>query len=236
MAGTRLGTTTNTGAVGAALLALAGFALGCGGSESPQTDGSRSLPNTPSGGASAVDPYTFDSLAQGVATSDLVVEGTVVAVEPGGYLDGGNGSEERDADKSEPVAGESSETASGAIELQRVTVSVDQPFWPAGKAPEVVTVIEGGSYAPSSTVGDRGVYLLTRYPGFDGAFGRINSQSTFLAASDGTVTPSDPEASWATAATDDGYEAFLGRVEEAVEEVEGGKVEPARPLFGQGSP
>jgi hypothetical protein len=102
--------------------------------------------------------FSFESLPQMVATSDLVIEGTVQEVEPG------------------RVVGE----GGAAIRFAHVTLSVDRVLFGRMEAASVALEEYGLERGHPSRVGDHGVYFL--HPKTDSpAFYRlVNSQGRFL--------------------------------------------------------
>jgi hypothetical protein len=94
--------------------------------------------------------FSFESLPQMVATSDLVIDGTVRMVEPGRIVGAGDAS----------------------IQFAQVTVSVDRVLF--GKMDAALVVLEeyGLERGHPSRVGDHGVYFLhqkTARPRFTGS-------------------------------------------------------------------
>lgn len=121
-------------------------------------------PIPPSQAGSASEVYVYDDLAQMQATSDSVVRGTVVAIRPGRTVGG------PDEPEGPAAAQEYTIEPTGAIQFNEVVLHVDE--WLGG-----TSTIEAGSeiileeeaphaaLAPSSQVGDTGVYFVMEKTG-----------------------------------------------------------------------
>ena len=123
--------------------------------------------------------FYFSSLPEMVATSDLVIEGTVKSVEPGRVVGEGD----------------------AAIQFGQVTLSVNRVLFGKIEFSSVVLEEFGLESGHPSQVGDHGVYFLTqKNDGHGPQFFRIvSSQGRFLDdGRGGLVAPSD-EADWVKA-------------------------------------
>jgi hypothetical protein len=155
--------------------------------------------------------FSFDSLPQMIATSDLVIEGTVQNVEPGRVVGRGD----------------------SAIQFGQVTMSVDRLLFGELEPSGVVLEEYGLEYGHLSRVGDHGVYFLTQKDdGIGPRFFRIvSSQRRFLDdGSGGLVAPND-EADWVKAIEGESLAELENDVEAAARAVAEGRVEPTQRTF-----
>ena len=155
--------------------------------------------------------FSFESLPQMVASSDLVIEGTVQKVEPGRVVGEGH----------------------GAIQFGQVTVSVNRVLF--GKIEPLRIVLEeyGLEYGRPSQVGDHGVYFLTqKNDGHGPQFFRIvNSQGRYLDDGKGGLVAPNDEADWVKAIEGESLSQLQSDVKDACRAVAEGRVEPAKPIF-----
>ena len=114
--------------------------------------------------------FSFESLSQMVATSDLVIEGTVQEVEPGRVLGEGD----------------------AAIQFAQVTLSVDRVLFARVDAASVVLEEYGLELGHPSRLGDHGVYFLHQKTDAPALHRLVNSQGRFLDdGKGGLVAPND---------------------------------------------
>jgi hypothetical protein len=155
-----------------------------------------------------IEVFSFDSLPQMVATSDLVIEGTVERVEPG------------------RVVGE----ADGAIQFAQVTISVDRVLVGRKDDPNVVIEEYGLERGHPSRVGDHGVYFLhlkTDAPTF---YRLVNSQGRFLGDGKGGLVAPNDEADWVKAIESQSLSQLDSDVQAAASAVAEGRVDSAKPI------
>ena len=149
---------------GAGLLALAFLLAGCGGASERDSQSADSQRGTPSR-----ELYRFDSLASMVATSDLVVVGTVRGVRDG------------------RTVGESD----SAIQFTEATVSVDDVLRGAPVGSTVVLEVNDAADADWLRAGERSVFFLQRKD--DGAaatyYRPVNSQGVYRITAPGRLSP-----------------------------------------------
>jgi hypothetical protein len=151
--------------------------------------------------------FSFESLPQMVATSDLVIEGTVQRVEPGRVVGGGDAS----------------------IQFGQVTVSVDRVLF-GRRAPANVVLEEYGlERGHPSRVGDHGVYFLHRKTDAPMFHRLVNSQGRFLDDRHRGLVAANDEADWVKAIEDESLSQLENDVEAAARAVAEGRVEPAEP-------
>lgn len=163
------------------------------------------------------------------ATSDLVVVGTVVAIEPGRTIGGSGGQDEFAAHDEYTVE------PSGAIQLNDVVVRVDG--WLGGTstiepASEIVLEEEAPAavLAPSSQIDDSGVYFVMEKADNPGAYVLSGSPARFLQTGDSEqLLSSNPEFDWAARAANQALEELEAQIREIQDDVERGEVEPAQP-------
>jgi hypothetical protein len=151
----------------------------------------------------------FDSLPQMVATSDLVIEGTVWLIEPGRIVGEGG----------------------GRIQFTMVTVSVDRVFFGKRGAANVVLEEYGLERDRPSRVGDHGVYFLHKKRDVPTFHRLVNSQGRFLDDGSGRLVALDRRAAWAKAIESWSLAQLATEVEDAVRAVAQGDVVPAAPKF-----
>lgn len=162
------------------------------------------------------------------ATSDLVVSGTVVAIEPGRTVGGSGGKDAFAAEDEYAVP-------TGAIQFNEVVVRVEE--WLGG-----TTTIEPGSevvleeetpaaaLAPSSQVGDSGVYFVVEKDDWPGAYRLSGSPARFLRTADSdALLGSNPDFDWAARAANRSFDELRAQIREIQDAVERGEIEPARP-------
>jgi hypothetical protein len=147
-----------------------------------------------------------------VATSDLVIEGTVLSIEPGRVV----GSRET------------------AIQFAQVTLSVDRLLF--GNIDSVGVVIEeyGLESSRSSQVGDHGVHFLHQKTDARPFYRLVNSQGRFLDDGKGGLVALDHKASWVKVIEHKSLSEFESEVQAAARAVAEGRVERAKPTLGQG--
>jgi len=155
--------------------------------------------------------FNFESLPQMVATSDLVIEGTVQKVEPGRVVGEGH----------------------GAIQFGQVTMSVNRVLFGKIEPSRVVLEEYGLEYGHPSQVGDHGVYFLTqkndgRGPQF---FRIVNSQGRYLDDGNGGLVAPNDQADWVKAVEGKSLSQLESDVEAAARAVAEGRVEPAKPIL-----
>jgi hypothetical protein len=151
--------------------------------------------------------FSFESLPQMVATSDLVIEGTVQEVEPGRVVGEGDAS----------------------IQFAQVTVSVDRVVFGRMDAASVVVEEYGLELGHPSRVGDHGVYFLHQKT--DAPFHRlVNSQGRFLDDRKGGLVAPNDQADWVRAIEGQSLSQLESDVEGAAKAVAEGRVEPAKPI------
>lgn len=193
----------------------------CGGSESSSSP----LTATPAMSGEAREVYTFDSLAQLMATADLTVEGSVRAIEKGKVVGAG------DID-GEPPKGESAVEASGGLQLYDITLHVADMVYARSDtgSPEPgddLTLAEDLVLVAPFKVGEHGYYFLQDRPG--GGLETLSSQSRFL-NQDGTMIPSNPDVEWAAPLVGMSESDFTAELAKARRAVESGEVDAIDPL------
>jgi hypothetical protein len=158
--------------------------------------------------------FYFSSLPQMVATSDLVVEGTVESVEPGRVVGEGD----------------------AAIQFGQVTLSVNRVLFGKTEFSSVVLEEFGLEYGHPSQVGDHGLYFLTQKNDGQGPefFRIVNSQGRYLDDGRSKLIAIDDEFVWVKLIEGMSLSELETEVEAAARAVRQGKVEPAKPNFGQG--
>ncbi|MGH2683386.1 MAG: hypothetical protein ACRDIX_09165 [Actinomycetota bacterium] len=154
---------------------------------------------------SVKEVHYFSDLAQMVATSDAVVQGTVIETEPGRVVGGQDPRPEGD----------------GAIQFLQVTISIDKVLY--GSLPEGSFLVEEDGYngVPPSEVGDRGFYFVhLKQDETDKPYYRlINSQGRFLVQGERLVGSNDSD-SWVQAieaVSPLELEALVAQAKEAIE-------------------
>jgi hypothetical protein len=118
--------------------------------------------------------FSFESLPQMVATSDLVIEGTIQEVEPGRVVGDGD----------------------AAIRFTQVTVSVDRVLFRRMEAAKVELEEYGLEFGHPSRVGDHGVYFLHQKTDAPAFYRLVNSQGRFLDDGKGGLVAPNDEADW----------------------------------------
>jgi hypothetical protein len=150
--------------------------------------------------------FSSDGLPQMIATSDVVIEGTVQKVEPGRVVGRGD----------------------GAIQFGQVTMPVDRVLFGELEPSSVVLEEYGLEYGHLSRVGDHGVYFLTQKDDGPRFFRIVSSQGRFLDdGSGGLVAPND-EADWVKAIEGESLAELENDVEAAAGAVAQGRVEPTQ--------
>lgn len=144
-----------------------------------------------------------------VATSGLVVEGTVQQVEPGRIVGEGDAS----------------------IQFAQVTLSVDRVLFGRKDADNVVLEEYGLERGHPSRVGDHGVYFLHRKTDAPTFHRLVNSQGRFLDDGRGGLVVPNDEADRVKAIEGASLSQLESDVEAAVMAVAEGRVEPANPIF-----
>jgi hypothetical protein len=146
-----------------------------------------------------------------VASSDLVIEGTVQRVEPGRVVGEGH----------------------GVIQFGQVTVSVNRVLFGKIEPSRVVLEEYGLEYGRLSHVGDHGLYFLTqKNDGHGPQFFRIvNSQGRYLDDGKGGLVAPNDEADWVKAIEGESLSQLQRDVDAASRAVAEGSVEPAKPIF-----
>ena len=166
---------------------------------------------TAGGDGAMKELFNFESLPQMVATSDLVIEGTVQKVEPGRVVGEGH----------------------GAIQFGQVTMSVNRVLFGNIEPSRVVLEEYGLEYGHPSQVGDHGVYFLTqKNDGHGPQFFRIvNSQGRYLDDGNGGLVAPNDQADWVKAVEGKSLSQLESDVEAAARAVAEGRVEPAKPIL-----
>jgi hypothetical protein len=180
-------------------------------------------------GKTVSEAYRYHDLAQMQATSDLVISGTVVAIEPGRAIGGSGGKDEFPAEEEYTVP-------SGAIRLNDVVVRVDE--WLGGTSktePGSEIVLEEetpvAALAASSQIGDSGVYFVLEKADHPGAYGLSGSPARFLQTGDSeALLSSNAAIDWAAKAASQSLDALQAQIREIQDDVDRGEIEPARPL------
>jgi hypothetical protein len=151
--------------------------------------------------------FTFESLPQMVATSDLVIKGSVQTVEPGRVVG------EEDA----------------AIQFAQVTLSVDRVLFGSLDATSLLVEEYGLEANHPSQVGDHGVYFLHQKIDAPTFYRLVNSQGRFLDVGTGGLLALDDEAPWVRAIEAMSLAQLERAVQAAAVAVATGKVAPAKP-------
>jgi hypothetical protein len=153
--------------------------------------------------------FSFESLPQMVATSDLVVEGIVREVEPGRVVGDGDAS----------------------IQFAQVTLSVDRVLFGRMVAASVVLEEYGLELGNPSRVGDHGVYFLHQKTDAPAYHRLVNSQGGFLDDGKGGLVAPNDEADWVKAIEGESLSQLQSDVEACCRTVAEGRVEPAKTIF-----
>jgi hypothetical protein len=151
---------------------------------------------------------SFESLPQMVATSDLVIEGTVWMVEPGRRVGEGDAS----------------------IQFAQVTVSVDRVLFGWRGAGNVVLEEYGLERGHPSRIGDHGIYFLHQKTDAPTFHRLVNSQGRFLDSGKGKLVAPNDEADWVKAIERESLSQLESDVEAAAKAVTEGRVERAEPI------
>lgn len=167
--------------------------------------------------SSAKEIFSFDSLPQLLATSDLVVLATVDSigvgrVEGDGHLEG------------PPPEGESEVEASGGLQLYDVDLNVERTLY-GRDVPSTISIEEDGVLVSPWHVGDRGVYFIERDPISD-HWRVLSSQGRYL-VTDGQVVASNDHLAWAREVERLDLDGLIREIESARKQVEAGSVRPA---------
>ena len=153
--------------------------------------------------------YYFASLPEMVATSDLVITGTVQTTEPGRVMGEGD----------------------GAIQFVEVTVIVNRVLFGEIDSSTVVLEESGLEHGHPSQVDDLGVYFLHQKADAPQFFRLVNSQGRFLDDTNGKLVALDDGVAWAKAIELLSLAELESLIEAAAGEVAKGKVAPAKPNF-----
>lgn len=156
--------------------------------------------------------FRFTGLPQMVATSDLVIRGTVQRIEPGRILGDGD----------------------AAIQVAQVTLSVGRILF--GETATSIVMLEeyGLERGHPSLRGDVGVYFLHRKTDAPDFYRLVNSQGRFLEDGTGGLVAIDDGAAWVRALEGRSLSQLERGVEDAARAVLEGRVRPARPILGSG--
>lgn len=184
----------------AAILLLA-VTSACSSTDASTGDGSTVIP---------MQVFYFASLPQMVATSDLIVVGTVQTVEPGRVL----GEDE------------------AAIQFVQITLSVDQVLLGQFDAKSVVLEEFGLEGNQPSQVGDHGVYFLHQKTDAPEFYRLINTQGRFLDNEQGGLVALDDESWWVKVIESKSLSELVREIQAAARDVAAGRVKPAKPSFG----
>ncbi len=181
-------------------------------------------------GSVVSEAMVYDDLAQMQATSDLVVSGTVVAIKPGRTIGGPDGQSDY------APSDEGSTGQLGAIQLNEVSLRVEE--WLGGTSKvdsgsQIVLEEEAPTafLAPSSEIGDSGIYFVLEKADRPGAYVLSGSPGRFLRTGDSaTLRNSNPEVDWAATGADQSFDELKSQIQVTQDDVERGEVEPAQPL------
>jgi hypothetical protein len=185
------------------------FSFGC----SAQRDSASSLGH-------AEYPYDFTSLEQMVATSSLVVEGTVTKVGRGPVV-GGKCTDQEEA--SGVCEGD------GAVQFMNVVLKLDRVFFGASpKGADSITVTELPTLEiPLTPENSHGFYFLN-YSKQEDRFVIINPEGRiFVGEGQTLLTPDEETDDWLLTIASETPAEFRADLEAAVGEVKSGAVEPA---------
>jgi hypothetical protein len=155
------------------------------------------------------EAVSFETLPQMVATSDLVIEGTVREVEPGRVVGEGDAS----------------------IQFAQATLAVDRVLFGKMDAARVVLEEYGLERGHPSRVGDHGVYFLHQKTDAPAFHRLVNSQGRFLDDGRSGLVAPNHEADWVKAIEGESLSQLKNDVEAAARAVAEGRVEPAKPIF-----
>ncbi|HEX6580437.1 MAG TPA: hypothetical protein VF195_06170 [Actinomycetota bacterium] len=155
------------------------------------------------------ETVSFESLPRMVATSDLVIEGTVRIVEPGRIVGAGDAS----------------------IQFAQVTVSVDRVLFGRWDAVNVVVEEYGLERGHPSRTGDHGIYFLHQKADAPMFQRLVNSQGRFLDDGKGGLVAPNDEADWVKAIESEPLSQLQSDVRAAARAVAEGRVEPAKPII-----
>lgn len=194
--------------------------------------------------ANALEVNYFNGLDQMAASSDYVVVGTVTSVEPGRILKGDPKGEY------EPVEGETELEASGGLQFNQATLSVDTPLIGTGLEPgdEIPTEEDPrGGLASGSLPGDHGIYFLQRKIGDAPKYFRLaSSQGRFLETSEvsgqgrllgkskgGSIASG--ETRWSQDLEELSFAELVRTVERVAVRVEAGEIKPVPQPLSKGT-
>jgi hypothetical protein len=173
-------------------------------------DAAGALTGATAGGDGAMkELFSFESLPQMVATSDLVIEGIVREVEPGRVVGDGDAS----------------------IQFAQVTLSVDRVLFGRMVAASVVLEEYGLELGHPPRVGDHGVYFLHQKTDAPAFHRLVNSQGRFLDDGKGGLVAPNDQADWVRAIEGQSLSQLERDVEAAARAVAEGRVDPAKPIF-----
>lgn len=157
----------------------------------------------------AIDQYSFKSLDEMVATSDAVVEGTVVKVETGRTVG----------------------PTEAPLTFSQVTLQVDAVLYGNLKTDPVLLEEDGTGYSYSET-GSHSVYFITYKGAPEEPFYRlVSSAGRFIVSPSGTLEASNDEPPWVVEIETLDLAALKERVAEATLAIERGEVKPAPPVL-----
>lgn len=157
-----------------------------------------------------LEVFSFESLTQMVATSDLVIEGMAQKVESGRVVGEGD----------------------AAIQFAQVTVSVERVLFGRMTAASVVLEEYGLERGHLSRVGDHGLYFLHQKTDAPAFHRLVNSQGRFLDDGKGGLVAPNDGADWVKAIEGESLSQLQSEVEAAAWAAAEGRVEPAKPIFG----
>lgn len=157
----------------------------------------------------AIDQYSFKSLDEMVATSDAVVEGTIVKVETGRTVG----------------------PTDAPLTFSQVTIQVDAVLYGGLKTDPVLLEEDGTGYSYSET-GNHGVYFVTYKGAPEEPFYRlVSAAGRFIVSANGTLEASNDEQPWVVQIETLDLAALKERVAEATLAIERGEVKPAPPVL-----
>lgn len=180
-------------------------------SRRPAGDGTRAAPLAgPSTRATSREFFNFEDLDTMVATSSLVVEGTVIALEPGRQV--GEGHDQEGYTNAilrieEVLAGSTSEKT---LAIEELTSAAGSPI-----------VLDGVEW---SRVGDQGIYFLRRKPG--DLYTLISSQGRYLESGDGRLKGANEQDALVKALSQLDRDTVKAEVRRGKRAVDSGSVDP----------
>jgi hypothetical protein len=154
-------------------------------------------PATTGGDGAMMEVVIFENLPQMVASSDLVIEGTVQEVEPGRVLGEGD----------------------AAIQFAQVTLSVDRLLFGRMDAADIVVEEYGLERGHPSRVGDHGVYFLHQKTDAPAFHRLVSSQGRFLDDGRSGLVAPNHEADWVKAIEGESLSQLKNDVEAAARAV-----------------